>query len=525
MENRTLIAIILSVVVLIGFQMLMPQPQQPPVQTEPPVSAKPEAMKPEAAKTEAAPVVPQPVSGEEKEIRVENELYTAVLSSRGGTIKSWKLKTYKGKDGAEVVILKNRGHLPALGIGSGETFDLAQVNYSVSGKDLKLDSSNQSGSVVFEYAFNGSSVRRTYTFHSDTYTVDLKDEVAGIPAYWITIGSDFGIFEKGDGSSHVGPTVLTGTDLKNIKPNQKEPAVFAKDLKWIAQEDKYFFAALVPLSSVEEARAWETNASPVVAFKTKPGVNTFTLYAGPKEHDQLSRLNLGLEHIIDFGFFSLIARPLFWVLKFFYSFMGNYGWAIVLLTIVTRLPFIPLLNKGQKSMKKLQEIQPKIAEIREKYKKDPQRMQKEMAEIYKKYKVNPVSGCLPMLLQIPVFLALYNVLQIAIELRGAPFISWITDLSGPDVLFGHIPAWFPLIGNFAVGPLPIVMGITMVIQQKMTPTSADPTQAKMMMLLPVIFTFMFLNFASGLVLYWLVNNILSIIQQFFVNRQIAKESV
>ena len=168
-------------------------------------------------------------------------------------------------------------------------------------------------------------------------------------------------------------------------------------------------------------------------------------------------------------------------------------------------------------MRKLQALQPKMTEIREKYKKDPQKMQQEMSALYKKHKVNPVGGCLPMLLQIPVFFALYKVLLVSIELRGAPFILWITDLSAPDALFGHI-AGFSL-----GGPLPYLMGITMVMQQKMTPSTMDPKQAKMMMLMPIIFTFMFLNFASGLVLYWLVNNIQSIIQQFFVNRKVTKQ--
>jgi YidC/Oxa1 family membrane protein insertase len=231
------------------------------------------------------------------------------------------------------------------------------------------------------------------------------------------------------------------------------------------------------------------------------------IYAGPKEYERLQKLHVGLEHIIDFGFFSILARPLFWVLKFFYKFLGNYGWAIVLLTIIVRIPFIPLINKGQKSMRKMQELQPKLSEIKEKYKKDPQKMQHATMEIYKKYKVNPVGGCLPMLLQIPVFYALYKVLMIAIELRGAPFLFWITDLSAKDPYY----------------ILPIIMGITMVIQQRMTPSSLDPAQNKMMMLMPVVFTFLFLNFASGLVLYWLINNILSIAQQFYTNKRIPPQ--
>jgi YidC/Oxa1 family membrane protein insertase len=245
----------------------------------------------------------------------------------------------------------------------------------------------------------------------------------------------------------------------------------------------------------------------MIAMELKEGVNKYMLYAGPKDIDQLAALHLGLEHIVDFGFFSIIARPIFWLLKFINSFIGNYGWSIIILTIVLRIPFIPLLNKGQKSMKKLQELQPKMAEIKEKYKKDPQRMQREMMELYKRYKVNPMGGCLPMLLQIPFFFALYKVLLVSIELRGAPFILWIHDLSVKDPYY----------------VLPIVMGITMLAQQKMTPTSADPSQAKIMMFMPVIFTFMFLNFSSGLVLYWLVSNLLSIVQQFFVNMAVKKE--
>ena len=303
-----------------------------------------------------------------------------------------------------------------------------------------------------------------------------------------------------------------------------EPKTFKDQLKWIAQEDKYFFASLVPISPMDEAKVWKAKDSPVIALEGKPGSHNFILYAGPKEYDILKTFHVGLENIIDFGFFSIIAVPLFWVLKLFHSLTGNYGWAIILLTIVTRIPFIHLINKSQKSMKKMQEVQPKMAEIREKYKKDPQRMQKEIMEMYKTHKVNPLGGCLPIVLQIPVFFALYKILLITIELRSAPFILWIKDLSAPDTLFGHLPAYLPFIGGFAIGPLPIVMGATMIIQQRMTPTSLDPAQNKMMMLMPIIFTFLFLNFASGLVVYWLVNNIFSISQQFYVNRKVPKKA-
>ncbi|MFZ3122617.1 MAG: membrane protein insertase YidC [Thermodesulfovibrionales bacterium] len=526
-EKRTLIAIILSIIILVGYQFLFPTPPQKQPVTGQTKEEKKESKLQEPVKPVSVPASTPAVSPtEEKEVRIETGLYSATLSSIGGTIKKWELKKYKDKDGLSVVLQQGQSVYQPLSLGSQNNFNLAKVNFSVSGKDMKLDENKNTGAIVFEYATSESSIRRTYTFYNDSYKVDLKDEVAGLPEYWITPGTDFGIHDKKDTSVHLGPVLLK--DAERIEFDAKklsETKSYQGRLKWIAQEDKYFFSAIVPVTQMDEAQAWKVQDASVIAFKGKSGINNFIVYAGPKEHDSLKKLNVGLEHIIDFGFFSIISRPLFWLMKFFYNFMGNYGWAIVILTIVTRIPFIPLLNKSQASMKKMQDIQPKMNEIKEKYKnkKDPQKMQKEMTELYKKHKVNPLGGCLPMLLQIPVFFALYKILSVAIELRGAPFMLWITDLAGPDTLFGHIPSWFPLIGGFAVGPLPIAMGITMVIQQKMTPSSADPAQQKMMMLMPIIFTFMFLNFASGLVLYWLVNNILSIAQQFHVNRKLAKE--
>ncbi len=506
MDNKTFLAIVLSILVIIGYQYFFSsyQPQVPP--------AKKQTGIPAAKKEEAAAPVPA-VSGtapsEEKEIRVENGLFSAVLSSRGGTIKSWEIKKYKDKAGRDVVLLGKAAPVPALAIGSDTNFNLANANFSVSGGDISLGSGSRPASVIFEYAQGGISLRRTYTFSPDSYKVELTDEVSGLPGYWITLGSDFGIYEKEEGRyAFVGPALLKGSDLEELKEKKlKESQTFTGDLKWIAQEDKYFCAAIIPAGPVEAARAWTYNNTPLIAFQGKPGVNKFYLYAGPKEHDSLMKFGYGLEYIINFGFFSIIARPLFWILKFFHGFLGNYGWSIILLTIVVRIPFIPLVSKGQKSMRKLQAIQPKMNEIREKYKKDPQKMQQEMMELYKKHKVNPMGGCLPMIIQIPVFFALYKVLFVAIELRGAPFVLWLTDLSSKDPYY----------------ILPVVMGVTMLIQQKMTPSGMDPKQQKMMMLMPVIFTFMFLNFASGLVLYWLVNNLLSIIQQFYINRKIAQQ--
>lgn len=511
MDRNTILAVVLSMAVIMGYYYLFPAPPAQEAKPAPqPASTGPQEPA-KAATSAAAPLAPRTAEGaalEEKDVRVDTRLYTAVLSSRGGAIKSWALKNYKDSKGNPVVLLGKAGAVPGFAAASGQGFELAAANFRVTGSDLKLDEKNPSATVTFEHQGQGQSLRRTFTFHHDSYKVDLVDEATGLPEYWISVGADFGIVAKDD-AEHTGPVLLTGTDLKEIKPDKiAEPAVFTKDVKWIAQEDKYFCAAVVPSAAAGEARVWKFGVSPLIALKGNTGTNSFSLYAGPKQHDILEKLGIGLEHIVNFGFFSIIARPLFWTLKFFYGFTGNYGWAIILITIVTRIPFIPLINKSQESMRKMQAIQPKMAEIREKFKKDPQRMQKELTDLYKKNKVNPVGGCLPMLLQIPVFIALYKVLGVAIELRGAPFLLWVVDLSVKDPYY----------------ILPVLMGVTMLIQQKMTPSTMDPTQAKIMLLMPVIFTFMFLNFATGLVLYWLVNNLFGIGQQFFLNRKVAQQA-
>lgn len=505
LEKRTLIAVILAIVVLIAsqyFYSLFSPPPQPPEEKK---IVREDVQKKEPVREEKPVIVPTAETGY-KEIKIETDLYQAIFSSRGGTIIGYRLKNYRDKSGISVSLISNGDTFPALGIGSSlqTIISLQQPNFSIRGNNLLLKG-QEKGSIIFEYSSPQLSIRRTYTFYGKSYKIDITEEVTGLTDYWVTLGSSFGYHDTKDSTApHIGPVLLKDTDRIEFTARKlKETKTFSEKIKWIAQEDKYFFASILPPQGLIETKIWKDKDLIVSAIRLKSGVNAYSVYAGPKEYDTLKELKADLEHIIDFGFFSILARPLFWILKFFHSFTGNYGWAIILLTIITRLPFIPIINKGQKAMKRLQEIQPRINELREKYKNDPQRLQKEMMEIYKKYKVNPMGGCLPILLQIPVFFALYKVLLIAIELRGAPFMFWIKDLSVKDPYY----------------ILPIVMGITMVVQQKMTPSSLDPRQNKIMMFMPVIFTFLFLNFASGLVLYWLVNNILSIVQQFYINKK------
>ncbi|HLB25006.1 MAG TPA: membrane protein insertase YidC, partial [Nitrospirota bacterium] len=229
---------------------------------------------------------------------------------------------------------------------------------------------------------------------------------------------------------------------------------------------------------------------------------SFIFYGGPKEYDRLKAVGAGLERSVDFGWFAFIAKPLFVSLKYFYGMVHNYGWAIIIITVIIKLIFAPLTHSSQKSMKRMSKLQPHFAELKEKYKGDPTRMNQEMMGLYKKHKVNPLGGCLPMLIQIPVFIALYNVLNNSIELRQAPFALWLTDLSAKDPYY----------------VLPILMGLSMLAMQKMTPTSMDPKQNRIMMLMPVVMTFMFINLPSGLVLYFTVSNLLSMAQQLYINK-------
>ena len=510
MDRNLLVAIALSIAVLLGYQYFFAKPAQPPQQQAETPKAAPAEKKAEqsAAPSAPAPAAPKPATTVvEKQIVVETELYKAVLTNVGATFKSIELKKHLTKEGLPISLNANQA-MPPLAVGTDENFAFGGAVFTPSASSVKFDAAKKEAVLVFEYAAAGQSMRRTFTFYQGEYRIDLKDEVQGFPAYYITLGKEFGMYEKPD--SHYGPVVLKDADRKEYDSSGlKESHVLKGNIKWIAQEDKYFFSALAPKTAIDEARIINRNNDTLADIRTSAPVNQFLLYVGPKELDTLEKYNVGFEHIVDFGWFSIIARPLFWILKFFYGFTHNYGFAIILIAVVTRIPFIPLMNKGQESMKKLAMIQPRMNEIKEKYKNDPPRMQKEIMELYKQNKVNPMGGCLPMLAQIPVFIALYNVLMYAIELRQAPFALWIADLSSKDPYY----------------VLPIVMGISTVIQQKLTPsTTTDPMQQKMMMLMPVVFTFIFLTMPSGVVLYWTISNALAIAQQLYVNQK-AKAAV
>lgn len=507
---RTLLAVILSMAILFGSQYLYKKYYQ---QKETPVN------QPQEIKKEERPVIPSPVQlpaakkeeapkqlirdARYREIEIENDVFKVILSNEGATIKRVELKKYNDKKGNNIVL--SSSEMASLTVLKDGKFDYAKLIFNIEESKVAFKDSNEAV-VIFNYSDEGVKIKRTFIFNKKDYSIDVKEQIEGLRSYYVTLGKDFGIFDKED-VPHWGPVILKEADRIEITPTKiKEPQSYKEGIKWVAQEDKYFFSAIVPISKANQFVISPYNGNALIFVEFNEGQNNYKLFVGPKEYDYLKKFNVGLEHIVDFGFFSIIARPLFWFLKLLYSFVNNYGIAIIILTILVRIPFIPIVNKGQKSMQKLSELQPKLMQLREQYKNDPQRLQKEMMELYKKYKINPMSGCLPILLQIPVFFALYKILTLAIELRHAPFMFWIQDLSAKDPYY----------------VLPILMGATMLIQQKMTPSTMEPTQQKIMLILPVIFTFVFLTFPSGLVLYWLINNIFGIAQQFYINQKIKK---
>ncbi len=381
-------------------------------------------------------------------------------------------------------------------------------------------------------AGNGLEIERIFTFDNKKYLIDLTVKVTNTssqPLQGIAqlhqINSPF---EGPNASSKFlfsGPATFMGGALQEIKSKEfaEGPKTLQGKMDWAGYEGNYFLTAILPIGdaganfTMQGTEALTTMQVAGNLDTLQPGVAkeySYHIFYGPKKLNLLKEIGFNLDKAVNFGWFDVVAKPTLWLLNFFHSFTRNYGIAIILVTVLFKAIFWPITQKGMKSMKNMQKLQPKMVKIKEKYKGDPARMNQEVMSLYKTYKVNPLGGCLPMVLQIPVFFALYKVLLQCIELRHAPFMLWITDLSAPDRLW--IGFDIPYLGGIPV--LTLLMGASMFFQQKLTPTTADPTQAKIMMFLPVIFTFMFLNFASGLVLYWFVNNLLAILQQYMINR-------
>lgn len=536
MENKnTLIALTLMLVVWIAFSFIFPSrtpvPEKsssavvaPTVNEKAPLPFTPEDEVVQSVSQNSP--VPATVVGEIREITVENDFFNAVFSSSGATLKSLVLKQFKQTKDADsgLVSLVSAGpeRMTTLRLDGTENFRISgQNNYAVdlTGGSMTL-APGETRSLIFSFTdVNGLEIKKIYTFNGDGYDFSLQVNARNRGLQVLRGNLVLNLVEpwddsrKGASGSFTGPVSLVGDKIKteDVDDLSEEAKIYGSDLIFSGFETTYFLSALIPMAdAVEKVQIVKKGDVLENQFNTpytslNPGdeVNFgFLAYYGPRDIDILNTVDPRLSKAVDFGFFGLIARPLTQVLKFFYTYVGNYGVAIILLTVIIKLLFWPLTQKSYQSMKSMQKLQPEMTKIREKFKNDKERLNREIMTLYKEKKVNPLGGCLPMVIQIPVFFALYKVLLHNIDLRHAPFFLWITDLSVKDPFY----------------ITPLIMGATMFIQQKMTPTSMDPKQAKLFMLMPVVFTFMFLNFPAGLVLYWLVNNLLTILQQYRINR-------
>jgi YidC/Oxa1 family membrane protein insertase len=549
---RAILAIVLAFFVLLGYQYLFvapekeqqviveesvkaPQPQQipgPSVETAP---TPPTAVVPVEQPTQFEQPASLP-SQKGREIVVETNKYRAVIAETGGGIKSFLLKNYQETNEPEaglkeLISTDSFIDLP-LYFTWGVEPKRAQIQlFAADMENIKVTAGESQTLTMTSQSSSGLQVTRRMTFAPDSYLIDMSVDIYNFSETPLQGSPYLSLTNRpfeGTATRYLfsGPAALIDGKLQEIKPKDLEEAAktLQGNITWAAFEGTYFMTGVIPENQSSQTLKLSSDgevihtllASPEEVLPAKGHLQyNYQVYFGPKRMSTLKEAGHDLERIVNFGWFDKIAKPALYLLNFFYKYVGNYGIAIILVTVLIKILFWPIAQKGLKSMKNMQKIQPKMAKLKEKYKNDSARLNQEMMNLYKTYKVNPLGGCLPMLLQIPVFFALYKVLLQAIELRHAPFMLWITDLSAPDRLM--IGVDIPYLGGLPV--LTLLMGASMFLQQKMTPTPADATQAKIMMFLPVIFTFMFLNFASGLVLYWLVNNLLSIGQQYLINKQ------
>lgn len=549
---RAFLAIIISFIILVGYQYFFVGFEQPVAvdeQTE--QSAQQQvapAGDPAATTIAQQAAVPSPMVApakavqydrEPQEIVIATDLYTATMSEDGGVITSFILNNYKETHDAEspgMQLVKtdaSQGFPLQFSWGSAVP---ERILYSADNTNVTLSKDNAKGQLILQAdAGNGLTIERVYSFSNDSYLIDLNVKVVNGSGSVLQGTPSLGLvnkrFEDADSSPASrwlfgGPAAYVNGELNEVDSDEFEqgPYTLQGAIDWAGYESNYFLCAIVPMEDngksftmqgdFELARTQLTGSLDTLQAGAAKEYE-YHLFYGPKKLKMLKEIGYNLETSVNFGWFDVIAKPALWLLNMFYGVFHNYGIAIILVTVLFKAFFWPISQKGMKSMKNMQKLQPKMVKLKEKYKDDPTKMNQEVMNLYKTYKVNPLGGCLPMLLQIPVFFALYKVLLQSIELRHAPFMLWITDLSAPDRLY--IGFDLPYLGGLPV--LTLLMGASMFLQQKLTPTTADPTQAKIMMFLPVIFTFMFLNFASGLVLYWFVNNLLSILQQVLINRE------
>jgi len=558
-QKRLLIAILLSLVVFLAWHFIFspkeagrqvakktaaPAATQPQAVKEQETPYRPETQKPEPQKSAPAEQPAVEATGPQmgRTVTVDTPLYQAEISENGAVFYSFLLKKYHEAVQKTSPLKQILTDNESFGIGrmGFANKSLAGLEHAVFAADLASDQlqiKDGPGEIKFLWRSpDGVVIEKAYQFVPDSYVIDLQVTVkngsgrniqdsvfVNLNAKVPSVKSRYG-FE--------GPSAYIDNKLQEIQVKKiKDKSTFEGKINWIALQSRYFISSLIPDQSQDSSLhlALESenfiNAQYIQAEKAiQPGTQytyKYRLFMGPKSMQELKKVGNHLDKLINFGMFDFIAKPCVWLMNLFYSVIPNYGVAIIILTILVKLILWPLGTKSYKSMSEMKKLQPLMKEIREKYKNDKKKMNEEVMGLYRTYKINPLGGCLPMIVQLPVFFALYRMLYEAIELRHAPFFLWINDLSAPDRLFRFgfsIPFMEP---PYGIPVLTLIMGGTMLLQQKMQPPMGDAAQAKMMMFMPLVFTVIFINFSSGLVLYWLTNNILSIAQQYYTQKKFA----
>jgi YidC/Oxa1 family membrane protein insertase len=550
MERRVLFAVFLSFLVLMAYQTFVVKPRPKPAPVGPPAGLADAGRTPDTATPDVEagqrpePATPAATSaivvGEtaERDVVVETDTVTAVFGNRGAVLKSWKLKHYFDSNGTPIDILPG-GVREVSRKPFSVTLDDAALTKTVN-EALFKPSANalalgpRAGTLSFEYRdAAGVDVRKTFELqsggHAYVLTVNVVVTLKG-QTHRVTLngGSGFGDFERGvqpsgflATSTYQPPQAIyqEGGDVRRVLISHVgEQPVHEGVFRYAGVDDHYFLAALLPgdRRARVEYRALTVNSPSgprnLVDYRVKiAGDGPMRFFYGPKEFDLLQSVDPELVRAIHFGIFGFLATPLLKALKWVNQSIGNYGWSIIILTILINLLMFPLRHKSAVSMRKMQEIQPQVKAIQDRYAKlkvtDPsrQKMNTELMNLYRERGANPASGCVPMVLTFPVLFAFYALLSVAIELRGAPWMGWIHDLSTYDPLF----------------ITPVLMGASQFWQTRMMPATGDPAQQKMMMFMPVIFLVFFLWAPSGLVIYWLVSNLWTIGQQYLTNRMLG----
>ncbi len=556
-QKRLLLAVLLSVVVLVGYQFFF---VAPPTDRNLPQSTRESRDQSQQRATEdrqstvsdytqpdqgMPPASPQSSTGDFRTISLSTPLYNIAVSEYLASVTSLTLKHYKSSNGSSTELKQMvnprlpRGTLIS-GTQSGTVQGLENAVFTADTDTTELRLARGEKSIAFSWTSpQGITVKKIYTFQADSYLIGCDIVIQNgseMPLNDALMITTPGIFDeetkKRSRFAFEGPVAFIDNEYLTIKPKKIEDQdTYIGQVDWTGYTDRYFLTAVIPQEAGDarlKLQYEDEIAESRLVWKMdridpgKQGKYDFVYYMGPKSHKVLSQYDNSLKKAINFGFFDILAKPLLITMNVIHDVIPNYGVAIILLTVLIKLIFWPLGTKSYKSMNEMKKVQPLMMEIREKHKNDKQRMNQEIMGLYKTYKVNPASGCLPLLVQMPIFFALYRMLYQAIELRHASFVGWITDLSAPDRLF-HFDFAIPLMeAPYGIPVLTLVMGASFLLQQKMTPTAGDPMQAKMMMLMPIFMTVLFINFPSGLVLYMLVNNIISMGQQYYTQKKFSK---